>query len=94
MLRLDPKYDTLSVKVLDGNAIPGAIWTHTLPGAFQRTLPADFDWEVVYSSPEGSERMISYGFRDMDGNHECVCRVAAEFSIVGPAIMASTQFAP
>jgi len=45
-----------------GNAISGAIWTHTLPGALQRTLPADVDWEEVYNSldvqtdyPMGSE---------------------------------------
>lgn len=35
-----------------GSAISGAIWTHTLPGALQRLLPADSldQWEAIYDS--------------------------------------------
>ena len=35
-----------------GSAISGAIWTHTLPGALQRLLPADAldQWEAIYES--------------------------------------------
>lgn len=35
-----------------GSSISGAIWTHTLPGALQRLLPASVkaDWETIYDS--------------------------------------------
>lgn len=35
-----------------GSAISGAIWTHTLPGALQRLLPADSvdQWQAIYDS--------------------------------------------
>jgi len=35
-----------------GSAISGAVWTHTLPGALQRLLPAEAlpDWSTIYDS--------------------------------------------
>lgn len=33
-----------------GGSVSGAIWTHTLPGALRRLLPADVDWQEIYDS--------------------------------------------
>jgi hypothetical protein len=44
-----------------GNAISGAIWTHTLPAALQRLLPEEVagDWEAIY---EDLDLQLSFPF--------------------------------
>lgn len=72
-----------------GNSISGAIWTHTLPAALQRLLPAESlpDWQTIY---EDLDVQLSYPVGDP--TREAIMLAYAEAQsrmlIAGTAIMA------
>ncbi|KAK8849835.1 hypothetical protein IAR55_005171 [Kwoniella newhampshirensis] len=72
-----------------GNSISGAIWTHTLPGALQRLLPAESlaDWETIYDSLD-----VQLSYPIGDPTREAIMWAYAEAQsrmlIAGTAIMA------
>jgi len=74
-----------------GGSISGAIWTHTMPDALQRYLPADAvgDWETIY---EDLATQLSYerGTPVRDAIIEAYASAQSKMLIAGTAIMATS----
>jgi MFS family permease len=74
-----------------GGSISGAVWTHTLPNALQKYLPAEAlaDWETIY---EDLATQLSYPMGDpvRDAIIKAYSEAQSRMLIAGVAIMASS----